>query len=518
MVVAPQPLAAEAGLAILRAGGNAVDAAVAASAVLMVTVPMQCGPGGDAIWLVRPPDGPAAVVNATGKSGARLEPEVARAAAAHDGDRGGWTITVPGAVAGWVSALDRFGTMSLEELLEPAIRIAEDGFFVSRYLHLALAASEWVLRRSAEGRAWFLAGGVPPVHARLRQPELARCLRVLSATGGEALYRGELATAIADAAVFLDEDDLAAHATRWEEPLAVTVGGLKLLQAPPNSQGIVLLEALRLTELVLGKPFPELEDAGDLHVLVEALRASLADRDALVGDPERASEDVRQLLDDDYLAERAGAIDRERAAAEWAAGVGRKAPIATGRDGDTANLVTVDESGLAVSLTQSLYCDFGSGVPVPGWGFLLQNRGACFSLEAGVPNEIGPARRPLHTLMPGMALVDSDLRFVFGCMGGHGQAQTQAQLLSRLAAGADPQEAIGAPRFFADPESGRPVLYVESRLGSEVRAGLASRGHPLEVLGEWEEIMGHAELIAAEPSGALVGGCDPRTDGHVAAW
>jgi gamma-glutamyltranspeptidase/glutathione hydrolase len=192
--------------------------------------------------------------------------------------------------------------------------------------------------------------------------------------------------------------------------------------------------------------------------------------------------------------------------------------MASTRDGDTANLVAVDADGLAVSLTQSLYCDFGSGVPVPGFGFMLQNRGACFSLSADARNAIAPGRRPLHTLMPGMAVAGGDVRYVFGCMGGHGQAQTQAQLLARLAAGDDPQDAVAAPRFFADPEAAEPVLYVEGRVSASLREELARRGHPVQVLGAFEEIMGHAQLAALEPSGALVGAGDPRTDGAVAAW
>lgn len=518
MVVTPQPLAAEAGIAVLRAGGNAVDAAVAASAVLMVTVPMHTGLGGDAIWLVRPPGGPALAVNASGKSARRLDLEWARASAAHDGDRGAWAVTVPGAVAGWVDVLARFGTMGLDELLEPAIDLAENGFYVSRYLRAALCAAEPVLRRSREGVAWFLRDGVPEVHARLRQPELAGSLRALAATGGEAMYRGELAAAVAVASRVLGEDDLAAHTTRWDDPLVLELGGLELLQAPPNSQGIAMLEALRIAAAVLGKPFADVERVEELHVLVEALRAALADRDAVIGDPDMVGDVCTKLLDERFVASRAGAIDLARAVSRWSPGIGRAAVTAATRDGDTANLVSVDESGFAVSLTQSLYYDFGSGIPVPGWGFMLHNRGACFSLDLERPNAIAPGKRPLHTLMPGMALTGDRIRYVFGCMGGHGQAQTQAQLLCRLAAGEDPQEAVGAPRFFADPEAGEPVLYVEGRASAELQEGLASRGHPLKVLGGWEEIMGHAQLISVEPSGALVGGCDPRTDGHVAAW
>lgn len=521
MVVAPQPLAAEAGVAVLRAGGNAVDAAVAASAMLMVTAPMQCGPGGDAIWLVRPAGGAPLAVNGTGRSGRRLDAERAHAAAARDPDRGAWTVTVPGAVASWAVVLERFGTMPLDVLLAPAIEAAENGFFVSRYLHAALTAAEPVLRRSPEAAEWLLADGVPAVHARLRQPALARCLRLLASTNGEALYRGEIAEAVASslarAGGFLDEEDLAAHTTRWDEPLSARIGDLELLQAPPNSQGIVLLEALLLSARALEKPFPDLDRVDDAHVLIECLRASLADRDASVGDPEHSTP-AETMLDHAYLASRAAAIDRSRAARSWRAGVGAAAAAAATRDGDTANLVAVDESGTAVSLTQSLFFDFGSGIPVAGWGFVLHNRGASFSLEPGAVNAIGPGRRPLHTLMPGMALAGGRPRYVFGCMGGHGQAQTQAQLLARLAAGSDAQEAVAAPRFFVDREASDPVIYLERRIDSGLQRELGERDHPVEVLGDWEEIMGHAQLVEIHPSGAFVGGGDPRTDGHVAAW
>jgi gamma-glutamyltranspeptidase/glutathione hydrolase len=523
MVVTPQPLAAEAGIAALRAGGNAVDAAIAASAALMVTAPMQCGPGGDAVWLEQPADGRTVAVNATGRSGTSLDPERARAAEARDGDRGGWTVTVPGAVAGWVDVLERFGTIPLGELLQPAIELAERGFFVSRYLHAAICVAEPVLRRSAEGQAWFLPdGAAPSVHSRLRQPELARCLRLLADTGGRALYDGEIATgiaaALADTDGFLDEGDLAVHATRWEEPLSLELDGLTLLQAPPNSQGVVALEALALTAARLGKPYPDLGRVDDLHVLVEALRAALADRDAVVADPDVSGVAAAGLLETGYVAARAGELDPARAGPAWAAGVGRAASSAASRDGDTANLVAIDESGLAVSLTQSLFYDFGSGVPVTGFGFMLQNRGACFSFDGEARNAIAPGRRPLHTLMPGMAVAAGRVRHVFGCMGGHGQAQTQAQLLARVAAGDDPQEAIGAPRFFVDPTATEPTVSIESRMPAALRDGLAAKGFAVESLGEWEELMGHAQFISIESAGAFVGGCDPRTDGHVAAW
>ena len=523
MVVTPQPLAAEAGIAALRTGGNAVDAAIAASAVLMVTAPMQCGPGGDAVWLVQPADGRTVAVNATGRSGTSLDPERAQAAEARDGDRGGWTVTVPGAVAGWVDVLERFGTMPLGELLQPAIDVAERGFFVSRYLHAAICVAEPVLRRSAEGQAWFLPdGAAPPVHSRLRQPELARCLRLLADTSGRALYDGEIATAItaalADTDGFLDEDDLAVHATRWEEPLSLELDGLRLLQAPPNSQGVVALEALALTATCLGKPYPDVGRVDDLHVLVEALRAALADRDAVVADPDVTGDAAARLVDAGYIAERGAALDPARARATWPAGVGRASSSAASREGDTVNLVAIDESGLAVSLTQSLFYDFGSGVPVAGFGFMLQNRGACFSFDGEARNAIAPGRRPLHTLMPGIAVAAGRARHVFGCMGGHGQAQTQAQLLSRVAADDDPQEAIGAPRFFVDPTATEPAVSVESRMPVALREGLAANGFTVETLGEWEDIMGHAQFISVEPSGAFVGGCDPRTDGHIAAW
>ena len=253
---------------------------------------------------------------------------------------------------------------------------------------------------------------------------------------------------------------------------------------------MVALEALALAQARLGKPYADLGRIDDLHVLVEALRAALADRDAVVADPDVTGNAAAKLLGAGYLAARAATLDSARARPVWAAGVGRAASTAASRDGDTVNLVAIDESGLAVSLTQSLFADFGSGVPVSDFGFMLQNRGACFSFDGEARNAIAPGRRPLHTLMPGMAVAADRVRHVFGCMGGHGQAQTQAQLLSRIAAGDDPQEAIGAPRFVVDPEATEPAVSVESRLPVSLREGLAAYGFTVETLGEWEDIMG----------------------------
>ena len=277
---------------MLRAGGNAVDAAVATSAVLMVTVPMQTGPGGDAIWLVRPAGGPAVAVNGSGRSGAGLDPERARASAAREAERGGWTVTVPGAVASWVDVLERYGTGASPSCCGPRSSSPSTGSSSA-----ATCTRRFALPRrscSAASTGAVVPGrGVPAVYSRLRQPELARCLRLLAETNGEALYRGEIASAIVDALAgsggFLGKDDLAHHTTRFDAPLSARVGDLELLQSPPNSQGVVLLEALRIAETRSGTPYPDLEDADQLHLLVESLRAALADRDATVADPDDGS-------------------------------------------------------------------------------------------------------------------------------------------------------------------------------------------------------------------------------------
>ena len=522
MVSSPNPLASQVGLSVLLSGGNAVDAAVATSAALMVLAPMQCSPGGDAFWLIRKPDEGVEALNGSGAAPRAADAERLRALGMRTmPERGPLTITVPGVISSWVAALERYGTRPIAELLEPAIRLAQEGFFVTRYLRAAIAVAEPVLRQSDEGIRWYLADGVPRTFGRLRQPELAACLRELARSEGRSMYTGEIATDVAAAVTkaggWLAVDDLAAHTQLWQPALATRFGDLEILQAPPNSQGVVLLEALNVLEAYRALQ-SELEDAPE-HAQIEALRSAFADGDRLVGD---ISTPTSGLLDLQYARERAELIDPNAVQREWRSRDGAASAVEAvrrSRDGDTAHLAIVDSDRMGVSLTQSLYDDFGSGVPVPRWGFMLHNRGRGFSLEPRSVNELRPSRRPRHTLTPGLAQRAGSLAFAFGCMGGDGQPQTQMQLLTHLRTGQDPQEAIAAPRWYIDIQTaGRSRVLVESRVKASVVRELRRRGHHVVRLGPYEEVMGHAQVISVEPSGALVGGADPRTDGHVAGW
>jgi gamma-glutamyltranspeptidase len=527
MVSAAHPLAAQAGLDVLRSGGNAVDAAVATSAALMVVVPMQCSPGGDAFWLIAPPDAPPQALNASG-----VIPESANAdelrALGHSTvpTRSAWAVTVPGAVAGWATALERFGTRSLDEVLKPAITIAEQGFIIGRHLRASIVAAEPLLRASQDGVEWFLRSGIPALYDKLVQPLLADTLRQLGRSGGKSLYNGQLAEAIADAVVsrggWLSESDLARCEPRWDSPLSVQWRGLEIFQPPPNTQGTVLLAALRTVDGRDSGPL-KLDASQAHHLLIEALRAARADCESHVMDPAYARLKPDALLDESYLRLRAAMISPTAAQPTWTSAIDESAmpgPVGRERDGDTAHLAVVDCDGMAVSLTQSLFDDFGSGVPVTGHGFFLQNRASSSSLQRGAPNELQGGHRPPHTLVPGLALDGGQVRFVLGAMGGTGQPQTQLQLLVQMVdEGLDPAEAIAAPRWYSDVTTREQSrVYVESRLSRRIVDELKARGHDIVRLGPWEELMGHAQVIEVNSGGVLVGGADPRSDGAVAAW
>jgi len=517
MISTPHHLATAAGIEVLRAGGNAVDAAVAASAALMVTVPMQCSPGGDAIWIIRKSDGDMSVLDASGRSPLAAEADRLRGRGlASIPARSADAITVPGAVDGWAQALERHGTRSLEELLEPAARLAERGFFVSRHLHASFRAAWPALEGWNATGLWSPNGAPPGLYDRLRQPQLAEALRQIGRTNGRALYEGALATDVVAAARRagspLSGEDLARHRAEWLRPLKARWHDLTLYTSPPSTQGVALLEAAALLEFLARSGDPSGDQA--THLMIEALAAALEDRDRFVGDRSRMSIGPESLYGDVHIDLISGSIDPERAGPR----TGDSGPI-KGR-GDTAHLAVVDSNRFAVSLIQSVFFDFGTGIPVPSGGFTLQNRGAAFRLQPGHVGELGPGLRPPHTLTPTIACQNGQLRYVLGCMGGDGQVQTQLQLLhgmTRLEL--DPQQAVSRPRWYLDrsmPSVSR--VLVEEGVDGRLIDGIRRRGHDLSVLGPAEEIMGHAQIIAVESNGALVGASDPRSDGQVAGW
>jgi gamma-glutamyltranspeptidase len=518
MVSTPHHLATTIGLDILRAGGNAVDAAVAASAALMVTVPMQCSPGGDAIWLIRAPDGTIEALDASGRSSARASADALRGRSLTSIPmRSADAVTVPGAVSGWVEALRRHGTRSLAELLEPAASLAERGFVIGRHGYASFRAAMPALRQWDSLSLWSRDDAPPAMYSRLQQPRLAEALRLIGRTEGRALYEGALAREIAEAVGrsggVLSVEDLATHRSEWVEPLEADFRGLTLYTTPPSTQGVALLEAARLIERLSPGPL-DLASADAVHLMVEAVASALEDRDRVVTDRSRLPMPPGDLYAAPHIDAIAADFDPLRA------GQRQRSLGSTRGLGGTAHLAVVDAERRAVSLIQSLFFDFGSGIPVRGGGFTLQNRGAAFSLEEGSVNELGPSLRPRTTLAPAMACRGNDLALVMGCMGGDGQVQSLVQLLvAMLDAGLDPQQAVARPRWYFDRAlAAAPRVLVESGVEAAIIEGLRRKGHEVAVLGASEEIMGHAQVIAVEKTGALAGATDRRSDGQAAGW
>jgi gamma-glutamyltranspeptidase/glutathione hydrolase len=430
-------------------------------------------------------------------------------------------LTVPGAVDGLWSAhrwsRDRLGSrLAWGDLLEPAIRHAADGIAVSRCLARVTAGATDLLGAAdpalAPFRAAYLDGGAAPAPgARLVQPRLARTLERLARDGGRAFYEGPLAAEIGRACEAagspLRAADLAAHRSRWVEPATVPYRGGVAASVPPPCQGLAALAILGMLEArdvgaVAADP------ADYVHLLVEATKLAFGDRDRWLADPEHAAVPLGRLLDPGYLRDRARRIAMDRA---------MPGPVASGLErGDTIACVAADAAGHCVSLIQSLYHEWGSGVIAGDTGVVLQNRGAFFSLEPGHPNALAPGKRPFHTLTPFMYLREGRPALVAGTMGGEGQPQTLAALATRmLDCGLDVQAAVEAPRWVYGRTWGAPTrtLALEARFGEAVAASLARRGHAVRVLEAWSDTVGHAQAIALDGTGLLVGGGDPRADG-----
>lgn len=516
MVSSPHHLASEIGLDILKRGGNAVDAAVATSAALMVTTPMQCSPGGDAIWLIRSPDGRIEALDSSGRSPSALTLSAMRSVPDEDRARSPLAITVPGAVDGWAKALARHGSMGLRELLEPAARLAELGFYLSRHLHASFMAGGPVLRRTGALEIWSGSGEIPATYGRLRQPALAHTLRLLGESGGRDLYEGRLARAVVEATQraggLLSLDDLAAHQSEWVEPISVDFRGLSVVTTPPSTQGAALLRTLGV--LARLAPTLKLDDPAAIHLMVEAVGQALADRDDLIADRDRMSASAAELLDPPRMDALARQIDRTAATPKRASGASTRGL------GDTAHLAVVDKAGCAVSLIQSIFFDFGTGIPVKSGGFTLQNRGAAFSLDGKSANCAAPSRRPLHTLTPVMVQRGTTFVSSLGSMGGDAQVQTLIQLLvAMIDNGFDPQQALSQPRWYLDrTHAPRSRILVERPISPEIIEALRGFGHHVDVLGVTEDIMGHGQIVSKSPEGALLGGADWRSDGQAVGF
>lgn len=499
-VASPHHLASEVGRDVLASGGNALDAAIATNLALGVVVPYLCGYGGDLFALIW--DGALSAYNGSGRAPAAASVEAVRAAAGSEQMPafGPLPVTVPGAVAGWFHLLERFGTRSFAELAAPALRLAEQGFVVSAKAAQSIERSRQRFGWSAE---WLRIYGEAREGDRLLQGDLARTIRLLCAEGPEPYYRGAIAEAIAGHLASLGglmaPQDLAAHTGDPMDPLSTRYRDVEIFELPPNTQGVTALEALNIVEQ-LG-PLPQ--DGPDRHhLMIEAAKLALADRDEHVTDPANMRIRGAELASSDWAAHQASSIDPARARTP---APGRPAP------GGTAYLCAADGDGMLVSLIQSNYMGFGSGVTVPGWGINLHNRGASFSLDPAHVNAIAPRKRTMHTLIPAMAFRSGRPWLVFGSMGGDGQVQTHLQLMARIVDdGWGAQAAIDAPRWMVSP--GDWTVTAEARFDPAVLEELRRRGHQLSVTTEFDSLMGHAHAIEVT-AGGYVAGTDPRAEG-----
>jgi gamma-glutamyltranspeptidase len=529
MVATSHYLASVAGLRALQRGGSAVDAAIAANAVLCVAYPHMAGLGGDGFWLICPTsEGRVQALNASGPAARAATRDYYRQRG-HMQDipaRGPLAaLTVPGAVDGWREAHERFGRLPWDGLFDEAIRYAHDGMPVTRSLADWLAQDIPILRESPSAARIFLARGDAARDGEvLVQTDLARSFERLATHGvRRGFYEGATAEAICQAVAPegspLRPEDFAAFRAEWVEPLSTTYRGHTVHEFPPNTQGFTALQILNLIEGF------DVAAWGDgtveyYHHLAEAVKLAFADRDAWLTDPRWVDIPLDRFLSKAYAAERRRLIKPDRAmdidtvepGVPFRAQVGRST---TG--GDTCYFCVVDAEGLVVSVIQSIYFDFGSAVVGGDTGILLQNRGSFFSLDAEHPNTLEPGKRTFHTLIPALLCRDGAPYLAYGTMGGEGQPQTHAALVTRLVDfGYDVQQAIEAPRWLMGRTWGTASrdLSLEGRISDEVVRELKRRGQPVKLLPDWDDNMGHAQAIRIHRDrGLLEGGADPRGDG-----
>ena len=520
MVTCPHALASQAGVDALRAGGSAVDAAIAASAALSVLYPHMTGLGGDAFWLIY--DAKARRVrylDSGGRAAAGASIDwFARRGMAEIPFRGilPATVTTPGAVASWCEAHAAYGRLPLARDLQAAIEYARDGFPVTARLAgwIALTAPE--LAQHAEAAALFLPGGTAPrAGAKIANPDLARTLAALAQGGRAAFYEGETAREFArfarERGGFFTAADLAAQTARWGEPISGIYRGLTLYQTLAPTQGFTVLQMLNLVEpLELHRR--EFLGPDHAHLLVQAKQIAYHDRDRWLADPRFAEVPIDRLISKAHAGERRALIDPVRALS-W-----DRVPSYGSLKGDTVFIAAVDAEGNAASLIHSLYGVFGSTVVAGNTGVVLQNRGAYFSLDPQHPNRLAPGKTPLHTLIASLGFREDKLWSVLGCMGADGQPQIHLQAyVAMIDFGCGIQEALEAPRWlsgrFALGEA-RDTLHIEGRFAPATVDELARRGHVVNRWGPWNELAGHAHGILIDPgNGMRIGGADPRSDG-----
>ncbi len=510
MVASAHQFATGAGLEVLRHGGNAVDAAVAAAAVLTVVEPRNGHLGGDTFLLIHLADeGRVVALNGSGAAPAAATPEFYRGIGGIPQD-GVLSSTVPGTVSCWALALERYGTRSLGEVLEAAIEYAERGVPVTARLHRLLSLDAPTYRKFPDSADVFLPGGrVPPVGALFRQPGLATSLRRIARGGPEEFYRGALAEEMVRSAQryggLFSGEDFASHETEEPEPLATEYRGYTVFEQPPVSQGIVVLQALNILGQFdlrgMGRG-----SASSIHLMLEALKLAFADRLRYLGDPRHVEIPLSMLLSADRARALAQHIDPRRA---------RPQPLPRIIQPDTTSLVAADEAGNLVSYIHSLFS--GAGVVLGDTGVLMNSRMLGFDLQEGHPNCLVPGKRPVHTLNAYVVHKEGEAVLVGGTPGAHWQVQTNLQILTNVIDfGLDPQGAIEAPRFTVGDQLdvGRPTVKIESRVGERVIDELRALGHDVEVIGPWDS-GGAVQLIARDPDdGMYRGATDVRRPGN----
>jgi gamma-glutamyltranspeptidase / glutathione hydrolase len=519
MVASSQPLAAQVGLQVLKDGGNAADAAIAVAAMVNVTEPMMNGLGGDAFMLVYW-QGRLYGLNASGRCPQTMTRESFVNAGWKRMPQAGWgSVSVPGAPDGYFALHERFGSKNFENLIEPAAFYAEEGFAVGRKIAHVWEWGASKLRLFEHSKAeYLLQGSVPKPGQVFRQRNLARTWRELAQRGRDHFYKGELASKIVAASEagggHLKLSDLGAQHCEWVEPISATYRARSVVEMPPNGQGIIVLQTLRILERIDMASLFQSDQAAAEHVVLEALKLSFADAERYIGDPRFTESEVERLLSDSFIASRQSLIQMDKALL---------APTAGRLSGDTTYFTVVDKERNVVSFITSISDAFGSGIVVENTGVVLHNRAAEFSLQAGHPNEIGPGRRPRHSILPAMLFEGDALRASFGCIGANMQPQGQVQILVNLIdRGMNLQEAIDAPRVRT---LGGRRISVEETFASHVVERLASLGHEIhpgeETPSDWlqphdfaRSFKGSAQAIAIDPEfGTLCGASDPRLDG-----
>lgn len=534
IVATSQPLATVAGLEILAKGGNAADAAVAAGAALNVTEPTSTGIGGDMFALYFSADTKrVTALNGSGRAPSALTLDRLKT----DGFASSippfhaHTVTVPGACAGWFDLIQKHGSLSMSEILAPAIRLASEGFPVAPITSYFWGRGvERQLKSALNGHELTIDGRGPNAGEIFRNPGLAKTFETIARGGKEAYYQGEIAEAIInvinEAGGCMTMDDLASHTSTWEEPISVDYHGYRVYECPPNGQGITALIALNILE---GFDLSSLESLSveKMHLMIEAMRLAFADASWYVSDPKFSNIPIKELLSKEYANERRKLINTQSAIRNIERGV----PVSSS---DTVYLSVVDKFGNACSFINSNYMGFGTGIVPKGWGFTLQNRGYNFSLDPNHPNALAPRKRPYHTIIPAMvtraysraersangdeAQAGNETLFAsYGVMGGFMQPQGHVQVLSALVDdGLNPQAALDRPRFCIGVEESGGRVAIEEGMPDATFAGLEKMGHPVYSVSGYERaLFGRGQVILRDAeTGVLCAGSDPRADGY----